>query len=138
VEENKALRRRVLAEIEVAGSPAAIDELCTPDMVIYGMGEPLRGREAQKAFTAVMHAAFTDFEGEIHDLVAEGDAIASRWTFRGTHTGDLMGIPPTGKRITMSGMDVSRFVGEQLAEMRVVMDQLGILQQLRVIPSPGQ
>lgn len=137
-EESKALRLRVLREIEVAGNPASVDELCTPDITIYGMGQPLQGREAQKGFTAMMHAAFPDLEGTIEDMVAEGDLIASRWTFHGTHRGELMGIPPTGKRITMSGMDVTRIENGRIAEMRVSMDQLGMLQQLGVIPAPDQ
>lgn len=138
IEENKALRLRVSREIEVGGNPASIDELCTPDVTIYGMGQPVQGREAQKGFTAMMHAAFPDLEGAIEDMIAEGDVIASRWIFQGTHRGELMGIPPTGKRIRISGMDTTRIANGQIAEMRVVMDQLSMLQQLGVIPTPGQ
>ena len=133
-EANKALRSRVLREIEVAGNPASIDELLTPDVTVYGFGQPVQGREAQKGFTAMMHAAIPDIEGTIEDMIAEGDLVVSRWTFHGTHRGDLMGIPPTGKRITMSGMDLTRIVNGQIAEMRVMMDQLGMFRQLGMIP----
>lgn len=134
-EQNKAIRRRVLAEIEVAGNLDAIDALLAPDVTIDGMAGPIRGREAQKGFTAAMHAAFSDLEGEIEDMVAQGDLIVSRWTFRGTHRGELMGIPAPGKRVTMTGMDVTRIVDGRITAMHIVMDQLGMLRQLGVIPS---
>jgi predicted ester cyclase len=71
-------------------------------------------------------------------MVAEGDKVAWRATTRGTHRGDLMGIPPTGKPIEVSSIIVSRFDNGKWAEDWVLIDMLGMLQQLGVIPTPGQ
>jgi predicted ester cyclase len=72
------------------------------------------------------------------DQIAEGDKVASRWTMRGTHTGELLGIAPTGKQATMTGIVISRLAGSTIAEEWENFDQLGLLQQLGVIPSPAE
>ena len=74
----------------------------------------------------------------IEDVIAEGDKVAVRFTFRGTHQGELMGIPPTGKQVTISGMDINRIAGGKIAERWAVFDMLGMLQQLGVMPAPEQ
>jgi len=71
-------------------------------------------------------------------MVAEGDKVATRWTMTGTHQGELMGIPPTGVRITVTGISMSRFADGKLAEGWNSYDILGMMQQLGVIPLPGE
>ena len=78
-----------------------------------------------------------DFHSTIEDVIAEGDKVVTRQTFRGTHTGDLMGIPPTGKQVTMSGIVISHFANGKCVELWANNDDLGLLQQLGVVPPPG-
>jgi hypothetical protein len=70
-------------------------------------------------------------------MLAEGDRVVTRWTARGTHRGELMGIPPTGKPVTMTGITINRLEGGKVVEDWTVFDQLGLLQQLGAIPAPG-
>jgi predicted ester cyclase len=72
------------------------------------------------------------------DTVVEGDKVLVRWRSTGTHEGELMGIPPTGRRVTMTGFDLFRIEGGKIAEMWQEADRLGLLQQLGVILPPGQ
>jgi predicted ester cyclase len=71
-------------------------------------------------------------------MAAEGERAAVRWTVRGTHQGGFMSLPPTGKEVRLSGITMYRLSGGKIAEGRSNFDQLGVLQQLGVIPSPGQ
>jgi predicted ester cyclase len=82
--------------------------------------------------------AFPDLEMTVDGILAEADMVALRWTATGTHRGDLMGIPPTGKRVSVTGQVMSRFVGGKVVEDREVFDALGMMQQLGAIPVPGQ
>jgi predicted ester cyclase len=84
----------------------------------------------------MFRAAFPDLHGTIEDQIAEGDKVVSRMTYRGTHQGELMGIPPTGKQVTMSFIGIHRITAGKVAEGWVNFDALGMMQQLGVIPSP--
>jgi steroid delta-isomerase-like uncharacterized protein len=81
---------------------------------------------------AMLRAAFSDARVTIDDMVAEGDTVAVRFTLRGTHTGELMGIPPTGRQVVVTGIDINHIVGGQIAERWANVDTLGMLQQLGV------
>jgi predicted ester cyclase len=94
------------------------------------------GRDGIKQLINLYRAAFPDFHMTFEDQIAEGDKVASRWTMRGTHTGDLLGIGPTGKQGTMTGIVISRLAGHTIAEEWENFDQLGLLQQLGVMPRP--
>lgn len=83
-------------------------------------------------------AAFPDVQSTIEDTIAEGDKVVTRWTARGTHRGALMGIPPTGKELTVTGMGILRIEGGRIMEAWGIFDQFGMLQQIGVIPTPGQ
>src|SRR5439155_22952243 len=82
-------------------------------------------------------AAFPDLQVNAEDLIAEGDRVVARWSSSGTHKGDFMGIPPTGKQVQITGIDLFRFSGGKIAEHWGVFDQLWMLQQLGVAPSAG-
>ncbi len=71
-------------------------------------------------------------------MIAEGDQVVTRWSGRGTHTGDLPGIPATGKQTLVTGIQIDRIVNGKVVEDHVNWDTLGLLQQLGVIPTPGQ
>jgi steroid delta-isomerase-like uncharacterized protein len=98
---------------------------------------PIQGIEAFKQFTSGFFTAFPDLQTTIEDLIAEGDKVAVRQTWRGTHTGNFLGIPPTGKQVVFTSTEFYRVAGGKLAEEWVELDMLGLLQQLGAIPSMG-
>jgi steroid delta-isomerase-like uncharacterized protein len=132
-EENKALVRRVFEEGCNKRNVALYDELI-PDCVYRGplVGE-LRG-EAYRQFLASVHAAFPDGRWTIKDQVAEGDKVVTRWSFTGTHQAELMGLAPTGKQVTISGILIDRIVEGKIVEEWEEYDTLGMMQQLGALP----
>jgi steroid delta-isomerase-like uncharacterized protein len=82
--------------------------------------------------------AFSDSHYTIEDQVGEGDKVATRMTWRATHTGDFQGLPPTGKQIAVSGITITRIKDGKIVEHWPSIDQLGMMQQLGVIPAPAQ
>src|SRR5437899_12851450 len=101
------------------------------------MDTPIQGIEAFRQFTSAFFTAFPDLQTTIEDLMAEGDKVAVRQTWRGTHTGNFQGTPPTGKRVTFTSIEVYRVAGDKLAEEWVELDVFGLLQQLGAIPADG-
>jgi steroid delta-isomerase-like uncharacterized protein len=138
-EENKALVRRVYEEAINRGNMAVVDELNSPNYVAHdpGFPQPVRGPEGLKQYFLVFRSAFPDVHITIEDMIAEGDTIAVRQTSRGTHQGDLRGIPPTGKQITVTGLAIHKIANGKFVESWINADSLGLLQQLGVIPSMG-
>ena len=136
-ENNKALIRRVYEETINRGNLALLDELISSDSVEHDPNypQPVRGAEGLKQYFRTFRTAFPDIHLTIEDMVGEGDTVAVRQTARGTHQGELFGIPPTGKQITVTGMTCHRFVNGKLVESWVNADNLGMLQQLGVIPA---
>jgi steroid delta-isomerase-like uncharacterized protein len=112
-----------------------IDELVAPDALIR---TPLpldtTGAEAAKEVFARLHRAYPDLHITIEDLVEEGDRVVSRNTVTGTHQGEYMGIPPTGKSVTYNEIFIFRFAGGRLAETWGVVDVLSQMRQLGAIP----
>ena len=96
-----------------------------------GMPEGFEGR---RMFYTTMLAAFPDMEVRLEDAFAEGDKLVTRWSARGTQTGDMMGIPPTGRQISVGGIAIDRFENGQSVEHWEIFDQVGLMQQLGVIP----
>ena len=137
-EANKALMRRELEEVWNKHNPDAIDEIYAPDFVNHNAppGMP-NDREGFQAFVGINLGAFPDVKVTSDSLVAEGDKVVSRWTGTGTHTGELMGIPATGKRIKMTGITIARVAAGKIAELWIESDQMGLMQQLGVVPAPG-
>ena len=136
-EENKVVSRRVAQEIFNGGNLDLANELYDPDYVLHdpSLPEDLHGPEGIKQYAAMSLGAFPDARVTVEDQVAEGDKVVSRWTATGTHTGDLMGMSPTGRRIEISGITINRFSGGKIAEDWYQSDDLGMMQQLGVIPS---
>jgi steroid delta-isomerase-like uncharacterized protein len=98
-EENKAITRRFLEEIFAGGNLELVDELFAPNFVLHDPSVPqeVRGIEAMKQYITMYRTAYPDTHFTIEDQIAEGDRVVTRWTGQGTHQGELMGIPPTGK-----------------------------------------
>ena len=86
---------------------------------------------------SAMKAAFPDLHASVEDVIAEGDKVALRMVARGTHQGDFMGIPATGKKVSMAEMHILQFAGGKVSAHWGLTDQLGMMQQLGVVESPG-
>ena len=138
-EANKALERREIEEVWNKHNPDAVDEIYAPDLVNHSAppGMP-NDRAGMKALVGMYLGAFPDLKVTIDFLVAEGDKVVNRYTATGTHTGELMGIPATGKRIEMTGIAVVRVAGGKIAELWTESDTMGMMQQLGVVPAPGE
>ena len=137
-QENKATVRSVIEEAFNKGNLSAIDELIAEEYVNHAAGTEVRGREGMKGFVTTYRAAFPDYHCTIEDQAAEGDTVVTRWTARGTQKGELMGIPPTGRRVSLSGIVIDRLADGRLVESWLQADVLGMLQQLGAVPTPEQ
>jgi predicted ester cyclase len=138
-QENKAIVTRVSEQAIGAGDLSVIDELVAEDFVDHSAlpGTPL-GREGAKAFIRVFHAGFPDLSLTNEDVIGEDDKVVHRYVLRGKHQGEFMGIPPSGNRIEVHGIDQLRVSGGKIVERWGEVDQLGLIQQLGVVPPPGQ
>jgi steroid delta-isomerase-like uncharacterized protein len=137
-EENKTIARRAFEEVWNQGNPDAFDALYIPNQVSHGLGIDVPvGIEGLRRFVSIYRTAYPDTHFTVEDQIAEGDKVATRWTAIGTHYGDLMGIAPTGKRVTVTGMTINRIMNGKIVETWNNFDALGQLQQLGVIPPPG-
>ena len=137
-EQNKDLVRHWFARIDT-GNPAVVDEFLATDYADYNPPPYPTTNEGREAARDRFHLAlqvFSDFEHHIEDMIAEGDKVVTRITTVGTHTGELLGIPPTGKRVTMRGIAIHRIKDGKLVEHWAQFDALGLLQQLGAIPAP--
>jgi steroid delta-isomerase-like uncharacterized protein len=139
-EANKALTRRFYEEGWNQGNLAVFDELLASNHVLHdpGFPEPIHGLEGFKQYYASYRTAFPGNQLTVEDYIAEGDTVVSRWTGRGTHKGDLMGIAPTGKQVTVTGISIQRIANGKIVEEWSNYDMLGMLQQLGVASMPGQ
>lgn len=135
--ETKAIARRFLEEAFNGGNFGVVDELVAPEFVSHdaAMPEPMIGIEAAKASIAGYREAFPDLRLTIEQQVAEGEFVTTRWSARGTHEGDLMGIAPTGKQSTVTGITIDRITDGRFVESWTNWDTLGMLQQLGVVPA---
>lgn len=137
-EKNKALIRREYEEVWNGGKPDVIDELYAPDWVGHMPGRPdIHGPESIKQMAGVFYAAFPDMQYTIADMVAEGDKVAVRWTLIGTHKGALMGVSPTGVRVTLKGNSILRFADGKCVELWSSFDSRVMWLQLGVAPPSG-
>jgi hypothetical protein len=118
---------------------AVWDEVCAASFINHDPGLPRPDADLPSIKSAIggMLAAFPDMQSSEDDLVADGEAVVVRRTMRGTHQGEFMGIAPTGKRVTFTGIWFARLKGGRLQEQWVSFDALGLLRQLGAIPEPG-
>jgi len=132
---NKGIVRRAIEE-PWKGSLDIVEELFASDYVGHdpSMPEPLRGPEGIKEFISTYRDAYPDARITVETQLAEGDLVATRWTGRGTHQGELMGIEPTGKQVTVSGLTLSRVQNGKIVEEFQNWDALGMMRQLGAIP----
>ena len=136
-EENKAIIHRWFEEVWTGGRVSSIDALMAPECVVHGLGENMRGPEDFKPFHSAYRRAFPDVRIAVDDIIAEGDIVAARWSGTGTHSGDGLGFPATGRQVRLSGMTFARVQNGKLVEGWNIFDQLGMLQQMGIVQLPG-
>ena len=139
-EQNKALARQLVKEAINQGNMRVIDELLIPDFVEHEELPPgiPPGREAPKVLFTMLRSAFPDLKATIEHLIAEGDQVVLHMTWTGTHEGEFMGIPPTGKSISINVIDILVIAEGRFVEHWGVMDSMAMMQQLGVVPAPEQ
>jgi len=134
-EENKAVIRRFVEEVQNQKNWDAYDELNHPEFVNLSAPPGVASdREGGKVFLGAFLNAFPDSQFKVDDMIAEGDQVVTKKTFTGTHTADFNGIPPTGKEVTLQFVDIMRVRDGQIVEHWLCMDQMSFMQQLGVIP----
>lgn len=133
-EENKAITRRFVDEVQTEGNIVAIDDYLADSFVNHSVPPGLPpDREGVKQLFTMFRKAFPDFRAVVHDQVAESDKVVTRKTFLGTHEGEFLGIPPTGKEVAIELIDILRLADGKITDHWNVVDQLGLMQQLGVI-----
>ncbi len=134
-EENKLISRRFLDEVIGEHSLEAADEIYAPSMSFRAPGGlTADDRDAWKALLQVFFDAFPDLTAELETQVAEGDVVVTRFTYRGTHEGDLMGIPASGNQVTVPAVVIDRIEDHQIVEGWEIYDNLEFMQQIGAIP----
>jgi steroid delta-isomerase-like uncharacterized protein len=139
-EPNKAAARRFY-DAWSSGDLDAFDEILAPSYRDHDTQNPnaaTAGPEAAKSTAEMYRAAFSDSRFEIEQQFADGDCVVTRWTAHGTHDGELMGMPATGKQVTISGITIDRFEDGKVVEGWTNWDTLGMMQQLGAVPEAAQ
>jgi steroid delta-isomerase-like uncharacterized protein len=137
-EQNKALARRIFEEIETRGNVSAAEQIFASDFVNHLPFGEMHGVEAAKQFGSMLRTAFPDLQTTVEDQIAEGDRVATRWTARGTHRGEFLGVPASGRSMQIMGMTISRVADGKIVEQWGNPDLFSLMQQLGAVPAPGQ
>lgn len=140
LEQNKALVRRLfkedLNEADQETRSRVADEIVAVDFVDHTNPPELQyGLESHKQIVTILHTSFPDLHWEYEEPIAEGDKVAMRVTMYATHNGEFFGIPPTGKQVKVSGSHILRVANGKIAEHWGNSDDLGMMQQLGVVPT---
>jgi steroid delta-isomerase-like uncharacterized protein len=137
-EDNKALVSRVADDIWNRGDLAVVDELMVDDAAYHGPHMPggVGDRESWRRAIGMYRSAFPDSHVTFEELIASDDTVVGRWSATGTHTGQLPGLAPTGKRIAIGGITIYRIAAGKIVEAWEQLDMLGMWQQLGVVDVP--
>ncbi len=138
-EQNKRIMRRVYDEVINKGNLDLAEELIAVDLVEHEEFPGLsQGLEGFKQFLKMFRDAFPDLHFSVEDTVAEGDKVVSRFTIRGTHKGEFMGIAPTGRQVEVPAIDICRFADGKLVEHWGQSDMMSMMAQLGVMPTSAE
>jgi steroid delta-isomerase-like uncharacterized protein len=134
-EGNKIIVRRMTEEVWSKGNLDTVDELVASDVVIDLVPPDFPpGREGMKLSVGMYRSAFPDLQVTSDFEIAEGDRVAQHWTSRGTHRGELMGIPASGTKVTFNGVSIYRIRGGKITKVWGAADQLGVMRQIGAVP----
>jgi len=139
-DENKAVVRRLYEQVWNKRKLDVVNELISPSHALHGpnfSGSSI-GPEAYKGQISLFLKGYPDLQFTVEDIIAEKNKVVACWTISGTHRGDYAGIPATNKKVSVDGMTVHHLVGGKIMDSYTNWDALGIMQQLGVIPAPGQ
>jgi predicted ester cyclase len=136
----RQIARRWYDEVFAGGKLEAADEIFSSDFISHdpgptGAGWP-SGPEGPKAIVKLWRGAFPDASFTLEDQIVDGDVVVTRWTARGTHQGELLGMAPSGAQVQTTGIEIFRIQEDKVAEHWGVYDLLGILMQVGAIPTP--
>lgn len=134
---NKRLVDAFIQELFSKGDLAAVDRYLDPAFVNHDPpfpGAP-RGPEGMRQAAALFRQAMPDWHSDVDQLVAEGDTVVERFRATGTHRGELMGVPPTGRTLVLAGINIFRVQGDRIVERWGRLDELGLLRQLGLVPA---
>ena len=129
-EANKALVRRYYTEVLNQRNIAVLDELCSPTFVSHASAGAKIGLAQYRQAIMASHTAFPDLVVTVEDQIAEGDKVVTCWTAQGTHQGPFAGVPPTGKRVTVTAIHIHRVDNGKIVEHWEEINLLGLMQQL--------
>jgi steroid delta-isomerase-like uncharacterized protein len=129
IEQNEAVIHRVLALIDERNLDEAF-ELYALDYIYHGPAGELRGRDGIRGLWEVFLAGFPDLHSSVQDIISQGDKVVLRWTIDGTHTGDFLGVAPSGNKVTLNVTEIFRVENGQLMEAWDQWDRLGLMQQI--------
>jgi steroid delta-isomerase-like uncharacterized protein len=140
VETQKGLVQRFFAEVFNQQDTASATALIAASFIAHHPAFPdgIRGSAGIMQMLSTFRAGLPDLRYTVDDLIAEGDKVAARWSAGGSHQGVFLGVPPSGKAVTITGIDIFRIADYQLVEAWVNSDFLGLLQQIGAIPAAGQ
>lgn len=135
IDDNKQLVDEFIQAVFTRGDLDAIDRYLSPDFVNHDRHQGYAGdRDGWRQVAADFRAAFPDWRSTLHALISEGDLVAERFAASGTHRGPIMGIAPTGRQVSFSGINIFRVTDGQIVERWGRLDDLGLLQQLGLLP----
>jgi steroid delta-isomerase-like uncharacterized protein len=134
-ENAKQFLDRLFAEVWSKGDLDAVSKFYAPDIAYFDPTmPPIQGIEGLKQYVWALHVGYPDIQFTVEQKIVEGDNAAVRWRCEGTHKGEFMGIPATGKRTQATGISTSRLEGGKIIENWVIWDALNLLRQLGIIP----
>ena len=138
-EQNKAIVRQLIEEVINQNNLSLGEQLMAADIIEHEELPPgiPTGIEGTKIMFSMLHNAFPDFKATINDLIAEDDKVVVFMTWTGTQHGEWMGLPPSGKPMSINVMDIFRVADGKLVEHWGMMDSMAMMQQLGALPTPG-
>jgi len=137
-QQNETVARRLFEEAWNRGNLAAVDECLAGSYVQEGPLDTVQGPKGEKAMITKYRNAFPDCKLQIDEIISAGDRVVVRFTYSGTHRGDLEGIAPTGRSVKGKGIDVLHMLDGRIAASYSQWDALGLMQQLGVVTLPGK
>ena len=132
-EQNKTLARRWFEDLFSRGNLDAANEILSAEFVDHLTHEDERGLEELKHYVGIYRNAFPDIQDIVEDIVAEGHKVVVRWMSSGTHQGEFMGVAPTGRHVTFTGMRLFRIADNKIVESWVNIDERGLQEQLGAV-----
>ena len=135
---NAAIVQRFIDDVINHGRYEVCDEIVAKDFLeLDPLPGQCQGREGLKEVIAMMRAAFPDIHWVTDESISSGEKVVTRFTWTGTQRGDFLGIPATGRPVTVKGVVIDRLVDGRMTDSRILMDTFGMMMQLGVIPQPA-